>query len=774
VANLKQYNRLNSASRTNSAYKRPSCDSSTKARIIAQQRKSEYRQTNRTMHGTSLFARTTSRVDSDEEEDSEGEMTHILRKGTNLKQDSACMNLVAARTSVACKRISSNSTTASKDAEVKARIIAERQQSVRLSVCINTDDPETNGTSRQQEDLQSRGVSFGVIQGVHREEERDSLIHNSNQLPAPQPERRPPQIQFDPYIEDRDEASSQPDFLNDRYRPLSTNDVDSDNTSNQPCPENYFGLGPSRSESNELVPMTIHEDSELSNSQRRERTPRRGMMNRSMTQRILHGSQAVQNTQADDSDSEDTHSGSDKLIEEETQIALKSVGIFSHMDLCGVFTGIFLAALLILVISLPIALTGGDMRPTSAPMHWNQPHVYSLLVPRITSASDMNKVGSPQYKVLSYVAITSILDEPAMVIQKYVLSVIYSFNNGDNWHRKRHWMSPDVTVCKWEFVICDDNGGITNLTIPRNNNIQGFLPEEIVHLTSLKVLVLTGNKLFGTLPQRIGELTNLETLCLDQNRFGGMIPSSFGKMANLKTLTVRKNLFVGTIPSSMGSLNQLVKLDLQANSLTGTIPRNVFAGLTNLEYLYLGNNLFSMQRIPKQISSLTNVLRIDLEHTSISGTLPADLFSLSKLEYLRVTDSELIGPIPKYVESSSSLMYLLLPNNRFFNGTIPTELGTLKNLTQLDVSFCALSGSIPSEIGNATSLISVDLPDNDLTGTVPDSIGKLTKLNNMRINRNDIKGSIPDTVCELVNTQSLVLMVDCKYDITCECCEVCT
>ena len=83
------------------------------------------------------------------------------------------------------------------------------------------------------------------------------------------------------------------------------------------------------------------------------------------------------------------------------------------------------------------------------------------------------------------------------------------------------------------------------------------------------------------------------------------------------------------------------------------------------------------------------------------------------------------------------------------SGEIPAEIGSLINLTSLNLSFNQLTGSIPSEIGNLTNLISLSLGNNQLTGSIPSEIGNLTSLMELFLIENQLTGLIPETTCDL-------------------------
>ena len=61
-------------------------------------------------------------------------------------------------------------------------------------------------------------------------------------------------------------------------------------------------------------------------------------------------------------------------------------------------------------------------------------------------------------------------------------------------------------------------------------------------------------------------------------------------------------------------------------------------------------------------------------------------------------------------------------------GTIPTDLGDLTSLTELDLYSNQLTGQIPTELGNLSNLTGLDLSGNQLTGTIPSSFTSLTGL----------------------------------------------
>jgi len=69
-------------------------------------------------------------------------------------------------------------------------------------------------------------------------------------------------------------------------------------------------------------------------------------------------------------------------------------------------------------------------------------------------------------------------------------------------------------------------------------------------------------------------------------------------------------------------------------------------------------------------------------------------------------------------------------------GPIPTSLGNLRNLQELDLRFNQLTGPIPTSLGNLRNLQELGLYFNQLTGTIPSSLGNLTNLTRLYLSYN--------------------------------------
>jgi hypothetical protein len=144
--------------------------------------------------------------------------------------------------------------------------------------------------------------------------------------------------------------------------------------------------------------------------------------------------------------------------------------------------------------------------------------------------------------------------------------------------------------------------------------------------------------------------------------------------------------------------------------------------------------------------------------------------SVSRLSFF---DNSLTGSIPPELGNLKNLSYLSLASNSF-TGTIPKELGNLTKLISLNLAApnpCSelwfpqyypeacnsLTGSIPKELGELTSLKTLILTNNRLSGSIPKELGNLTNLNQLWLEWNMLSGPIPTEFSGLINLTSLFL-----------------
>lgn len=115
-----------------------------------------------------------------------------------------------------------------------------------------------------------------------------------------------------------------------------------------------------------------------------------------------------------------------------------------------------------------------------------------------------------------------------------------------------------------------------------------------------------------------------------------------------------------------------------------------------------------------------SLTRIQIASNGLSGFLPFELFDqLIRLQLLTLDGNENIG------------------------GTIPTQIGSLKELRSLDLDDNSLVGPLPTQMYSLTNLQALDLNDNNLSGTLSVNVGLLENLILLQLQNNNFRGPVP-------------------------------
>ncbi|GJN19333.1 hypothetical protein PR202_gb06600 [Eleusine coracana subsp. coracana] len=273
------------------------------------------------------------------------------------------------------------------------------------------------------------------------------------------------------------------------------------------------------------------------------------------------------------------------------------------------------------------------------------------------------------------------------------------------------------------------------------NSLQGEIPRELGSLHNAKLLNLGHNKLTGAIPLEISNLVSLEFLHIGRNKLTGEIPAG---------IDLQHNRLTGGIPESLGNLNLLQSLALSFNNLTGKIPSSVGNLSINLKILDMGANNIT-GKIPEEILNLVSLETLALDVNNLEGTIPNSLGKLNGLNWLDLSSNNLIGPIPPSIGNLTKLSILHLYGN-MLNRSIPSSLLGCP-LQRLDLSNNRIVGSIPRELFLINTLSDyVQIQNNMLTGTLPIELGNLKNLGMLDFSRNQISGEIPASLgdCQML------------------------
>ncbi|XP_039124372.1 probable LRR receptor-like serine/threonine-protein kinase At3g47570 [Dioscorea cayenensis subsp. rotundata] len=274
------------------------------------------------------------------------------------------------------------------------------------------------------------------------------------------------------------------------------------------------------------------------------------------------------------------------------------------------------------------------------------------------------------------------------------------------------------------------------------NDLGGVLPLSLANFSmEVRLLLMDINYFSGIIPPGIENLISLNSLDFSGNFLTGQIPENIGKLTMLHILGFGDNNLTGNIPSSIGNLTQLSQIYLSGNRLEGTIPTTLKT-LQQIRTLFLFNNRFS-GRIPGEIlRQFISLQVLDLSENFFNGTLPSEIGSLINLQQLLLNGNRLSGEIPVTISGCAILEHLNLQGN-LFTGSIPSSLGNVKGLRNLNLSNNSLSGGIPSSFSNLKFLETLSLSNNNLSGSIPEFLQDFKYLSVLDLSHNDFNGEVP-------------------------------
>ncbi|WP_419936493.1 Ig-like domain-containing protein [Candidatus Palauibacter sp.] len=126
--------------------------------------------------------------------------------------------------------------------------------------------------------------------------------------------------------------------------------------------------------------------------------------------------------------------------------------------------------------------------------------------------------------------------------QRMALEAFYRSTGGEEWINQGNWLT-DAPLGQWYGVTARE-GRVVSLLLMANN-LNGPIPPQIEHLTSLRTVRLGDNLLSGEIPPELGNLSSLHSLNLSVNALSGPIPPELGRLDRLGFLHLSINNLSG-------------------------------------------------------------------------------------------------------------------------------------------------------------------------------------------------------------------------------------
>ena len=306
-----------------------------------------------------------------------------------------------------------------------------------------------------------------------------------------------------------------------------------------------------------------------------------------------------------------------------------------------------------------------------------------------------------------------------------------------------------------------------------SNNKLNFFPSDILRLTQLRRLNLSGNPLGSISRDHFfmmgARMVQLQQLDLSHTNIA-YLPDDISTMKYLRILIIKDN-FLEELPPNISSLARLEVLDARNNRLK-SVPKSIFR-LQHLKFLSLGENAIAMadeppstpgpasfgtvrgsdQRPPhlRTASNMSDSMSSRPKAVSTATAVAWSFKNLVRLEFLdwRANAQNAQHPVPISIYTLPVAKTLHLQEN--FLESLPPEIGKMTSLTSLNISRNQLS-SLPDEICGLTNLKILNASFNNLS-SIPARLYALP-LTTLNLSHNRLK-EVP--TCVLYMAQLSIL-----------------
>ena len=249
-----------------------------------------------------------------------------------------------------------------------------------------------------------------------------------------------------------------------------------------------------------------------------------------------------------------------------------------------------------------------------------------------------------------------------------------------------------------------------HINLPHQTSWTSSLAWAAPTLAALLILSPSAHSQTQNICESRGALSSNGTTCdLSDEGITSLNSDDFAGLSNLEELYLNENNLSSLPEDIFDELSNLKDLYLYNNKLSN-LPENIFAELSNLEYLYLYNN--DLNNLPKDIfAELSDLEYLDLDDNELSS-LPENIFAeLSNLEYLYLSKNELSSLPENIFAGLSNLEDLDLDDNEL--SSLPENIfAGLSNLRYLNLDNNALT-CLPTSLPLGVFISPNNLPQCD-------------------------------------------------------------
>jgi cysteine-rich repeat protein len=142
---------------------------------------------------------------------------------------------------------------------------------------------------------------------------------------------------------------------------------------------------------------------------------------------------------------------------------------------------------------------------------------------------------------------------------------------------------------------------------------------------------------------------------------------------------------------------------------------------------------------------------------AIANTVPTEIGYLTLLQEIQFLYLGLVGTLPTQIGALSFLRMLDISSNSNFGPSLPVQLSKLSFLVFLQLRYNGFAATIPSEYGSLTSLTRFELTGNPLIGSIPPELSNLTRLQYVGVGESRLTGTLPSSFSSWSNLDAIYI-----------------
>ncbi|XP_035684279.1 leucine-rich repeat-containing protein 15-like [Branchiostoma floridae] len=204
--------------------------------------------------------------------------------------------------------------------------------------------------------------------------------------------------------------------------------------------------------------------------------------------------------------------------------------------------------------------------------------------------------------------------------------------------------------------VCSCSGTTVNCYGKNLASIPDGIPATTTSLT------LWRNQIVTIENTKLQHLHSLILLDIDNNEITSILSHTFAGLQNLQIVYLENNNISIIEPRSFISLNYLTKLDIRNNEITSVVSQT-FAGLRNLQWLKLSNNAISVVE-QGSFQHLQNLTELHIENNEITIIFSQTFAGLRNLKQLYLNGNHIKDVQPGGFQHLQELTTLRLDNNK--------------------------------------------------------------------------------------------------------------